>query len=107
MVYCLKEYERPNQKRHLRLILFETRRTLLNFLDYKMEQQEQNHQPSVWRIESMVIPTGAIEILQAACLNEMSGMNRLWGSLIVWPNDAQPTPYLLEGGGGVKKNKKK
>ena len=104
IVYCLKEYGRPNQKKHHSLVIFETRHTLLAYLDTKMEEQRQHHRPSSWRIETMDLPAGATDILQIAHLNELTAMNHLYTNLVIW-NVGEPNPMEKppKGGRGVKK----
>ena len=109
IVYCLKEYGRPNQKKHHSLVIFETRHTLLTYLDSKMEEQRQQMKPSAWRIETMDLPVGATDILQIAHLNDLSAMNHLFGNLVIWnvgePNPMDKPPKPPKGGreGGKKK----
>lgn len=84
IVYILKEYKTPTQRKHSKLILFETYHTLLTYFTEQLELQRQEKKPSSWRVESMDLPLGASDIYQVAKLNELTALNKVWSNLIIW-----------------------
>jgi len=105
MLYCLKEYNRPNQKIHNQLTVFESHYTLMEYLKEMLDLQRQARVPSVWRIETMDCPIGATEIFTVAHYNEMTALNRLWGSLVHWQTGDQHPLEKQEGGKKIKNKK--